>query len=67
MTPRPLSLSSDQLRIVRETAKALPIEFRDRYLQNIADALLPHDVLTDDLVSKAASDVITRMFSGSVA
>ena len=64
MTPRPLSLSSEQLRIVREHAKALPVEWRDRYLSLIADYLTNQDV-TDETVSTAVQSVLPQMLSCS--
>ena len=44
MTPRPLSLSDRQLSLVRQAAKSVPVEYRDRYLTSISDWLLGREV-----------------------
>ena len=62
-----IELSDSQMSLIRQAAKALPVEWRDRFLESLADALLPHDTLNDDLVAQAVADVLARMFDRSVA
>ena len=66
-TPHPISLSAAQASLIQQAAAALPLEWRSRFLESLADALLPHDSLSDDVVAQAATAVISRLFDGKVA
>ena len=62
--PRALSLSDNQLCIVREAAKSVPIEWRQRYLQLISDRLFGTDV-SDGAVATAVQTVLGSMLGGA--
>lgn len=61
MRPRVLGLTNAQLTIVREVAKGLRPEWRDRFLTNLADLLIASDIVTDDSVSCCAMQVAAHM------
>ena len=61
-TPHPISLSAAQAALVAEAAAALPAEWRDRFLQSLADKLMLHETISDDVVATCATDVISRLF-----
>ncbi|MGA7453738.1 MAG: hypothetical protein WBW73_21505 [Rhodoplanes sp.] len=65
MTPHPISLTDAQMALIRQASKHIPVEWRDRFLNSLADRLLPHDTLTDDTVAAAAADVLARLFEGA--
>ena len=66
MVMKQITLSEDQMLLVRQATEALPHEWRERFLNSLADALLPCDVLSDNLVAQCATDVIARLFDGKV-
>jgi hypothetical protein len=56
MTVRhPLALTDSQLRIVLDHAAAVPVQWRSRFLESIADQLLPHQQIADDEARVARS------------
>ena len=67
MVPHPIGLSSAQMDLIRKAAKALPHNWRSRFLEAVTDWLLPFDVLTDALVAEAVDRVIDQMFGGRAA
>lgn len=58
----PLSLTDSQLTIVREHAKLLPVQLRGRFLDDVADRLLPLDPadIDDYAVQSAATCALHR-------
>jgi hypothetical protein len=62
--PHPLSLSDQQLQCVLAAAASLRPQFRDRYLNDIADQLTAR-VVTDHAVRQAIVQALARM--GAVA
>ena len=62
-----ISLTNAQASLIQTAAKALPAEQRSKFLEGLADALLPYDVLSDDAVAQAARNVISRLFGQGVA
>ncbi len=66
-TPRPLGLSDEQLRLVLDGAQRVPNGWRSRFLEAVADVLLPLDPLTDADVSQAVASVIARIIPGAAA
>lgn len=65
--PHPLALSDNQIGIIRESAKPLPVTFRRRFLELVADRLLDIDVVTDEHVGEAVHYVLSQMFARSGA
>jgi hypothetical protein len=61
MMPHPLGLTDDQLAILKEAAKAVPYAWRSRFLVNVADELLPVEVVQNEHVHDAARRVLARM------
>jgi hypothetical protein len=57
----PLSLSDYQLQLVQDAAKAIPPDWRHRFLEAIADRLLPLEQITDCAVSEAVTFVLAQM------
>jgi hypothetical protein len=51
--PKLLALNDQQMSDVLEGAKLVPPPWRGRYLEAIADRLLPFDDITDDDVNSA--------------
>jgi hypothetical protein len=58
---RPLSLDDSQLAKVLSGARCLHPAWRSRYLEAVADRLLPLPRLTDEAVKAAVDDTIRRM------
>jgi hypothetical protein len=56
-----LSLSERQLRLVQQSAAALPVGMRDRYLREIADQLRgePNDTAVEAAVNAAFDRVLS--------
>jgi hypothetical protein len=56
-----LSLSERQLRLVQQSAAALPVGMRDRYLREIADQLRgePNDTAVEAAVNAALDRVLS--------
>lgn len=64
--PHPLALTSAQLGVVMTAASHLDPRWRPRFLQAIADRLVPLDDVTDDAVRAACMASLTR-FTGRAA
>jgi hypothetical protein len=58
---RMLSLSNSQLEMVLDCAKLVRPEYRERYLHDIADQLLPLDERTDDAIRCAVERTLHKM------
>lgn len=58
---RPLALSDAQLQIVHSGAFAIPLNWRSRFLEAVADRLIPLDQLTDMDVHVAVREAIARL------
>jgi hypothetical protein len=67
MMPHPLALSDNQIGIIRRSARPLPVAFRGRFLELVADRLLDLDVLTDADIEAAVRTVLQLMFGGRAA
>lgn len=67
MKPRPLSLSQSQLDLVLNAASGLRPDDRSRYLQAIADDLLPRKSFTTDDVGNAVQRVLHRLTAAEAA
>ena len=59
--PRPLALTDDQLQIVLTYAASVPVHWRERFLQAIADRLLPLDRIENHDVQTAVVSTLDRM------
>ena len=66
IAPKPISLSEAQTALIRQAAKALPQEQRTKFLDSLADTLLMYELLTDEVVAQAATNVLSRLFGGQV-
>lgn len=60
MSPTPISLSDAQLEAVLEGAATVPLDWRKRFLQNLADQLTGYEI-TDDRVRVAIARVLERI------
>ena len=58
--PAPLALSDLQLECVLEAAATVPLGWRDRFLQNLADRLTGYEI-TDERVNGAIAAVLGRI------
>lgn len=57
-----LSLTDPQMTLIRETAKHIPGEWHDRFINLVADRLFAVDVITNADVSEAVHQVLQSMF-----
>lgn len=64
MKPTPLALTPAQLQIIRRAALPVPVNWRSRYLELVADMLVPHAEVSDAEVIDAANRVVERMLNG---
>jgi hypothetical protein len=56
----PLSLDDDELSILMHLAEAVPVEHRDAFLRNVAEALGAYSVLGPGIVSRTAASLQRR-------
>ena len=63
----PLSLSDAQLNIVLEAAKSIEPSWRSRFLENVADRLLPLPTISNEDVAFAVWACRMRMRLGAPA
>ena len=61
-----IALTEEQMLLVRQAAEALPHDWRERFLNSLADTLLQYDSLTDELVAQATTNTIERLFNGKL-
>jgi len=58
---RPLALSDEQLELVSVGAQCVPLQWRARYLNAVADQFLGSATVTDDEVQRAVHVAIHRI------
>lgn len=56
----PLALTTDQLSAVMRAAEDVPVGWRGRFLESIADRLLGNDSIADSDVAAAITAVLPR-------
>jgi hypothetical protein len=61
VSPHPIALTQAQLEIVIDQAQFLPVLWRSRFLDAVADQLLPLATITDDAVQQACARVLARI------
>jgi len=61
MTHNALSLSDQQLKLVQQGARFVPVEVRDFYLRSVSDALGNKQQPSDAEVFRAVRDVLTAV------
>jgi hypothetical protein len=60
-TPHPISLSSDQLATLMDGAEHVPIAWRDRFLNDVADRLLVLDEISNNDAQAAVATTLARI------
>jgi hypothetical protein len=60
-TPTPLSLDDCELQMLLDASALIPFEWRDRYIQLVADQLMGLDARTHTSMQHALASVASRM------
>jgi hypothetical protein len=60
--PSPLNLTADELLIIENCARPIPVQDRDRFLRDVADRLAEFRELGPGLVSRVAREAQRRVF-----